>query len=42
MEYDDDGTHKYRIYPDDIDSWEGLISPTGDFYSCDIKVATNP
>ena len=25
----------YLIRPDDYDTWEGLISPNGDFYSCD-------
>ena len=24
----------YNIHPDDIDEWEGLIAPNGDFYSC--------
>lgn len=25
----------YQLLPDDYDMWEGLISPNGDFYSCD-------
>lgn len=25
----------YCMEPDDIDCWEGLIAPNGDFYSCD-------
>ena len=24
----------FRLEPDDIREWEGLISPSGDFYSC--------
>lgn len=24
----------YRLTPDDIECWEGLIAPNGDFYSC--------
>lgn len=26
----------YHLKPDDIDNWDGLISPYGDFYSCNI------
>jgi hypothetical protein len=25
----------YQILPDNYEKWEGLISPNGDFYSCD-------
>jgi len=25
----------YNIYPDNLEKFEGLISPNGDFYSCD-------
>ena len=25
----------YLVLPDEYDEWEGLISPNGDFYSCD-------
>lgn len=29
-----DDNIEYRILPDDISNWEGLISPNGEFYSC--------
>lgn len=32
LEHDKDIT--YRLEPDDMQNWEGLIAPNGDFYSC--------
>ena len=32
--HDKDDNHNYRVKPDDIENWEGLIAPNGDFYSC--------
>ena len=30
-----DSDRTWILVPDDYEEWEGLISPTGDFYSCD-------
>ncbi len=34
VHYKKDNDINYNVHPDDIDNWEGLIAPNGDFYSC--------
>lgn len=34
VHYKKENDINYNVHPDDIDNWEGLIAPNGDFYSC--------